>query len=108
MPGYHSCIPRNENVIYNILFSSPYTHISVRDLYISRIGLPILLFLFERKYADRSWEYINRTRECEIVTEATQFPEKEYINGISDLRVERKGHMSARPPWQRRRGTVGG
>ncbi len=28
---------------YNILSPSSYTHISVRDLYISRIGLPILL-----------------------------------------------------------------
>ncbi len=33
-----------------------------------------------------SWEYINRTQtqECgvEIGTEAAQFPEKEYLNGI--------------------------
>jgi hypothetical protein len=28
---------------YNVLFLSSYTHISVRDLYISGIGLPILL-----------------------------------------------------------------
>ncbi len=28
---------------YNGLSPSSYTHISVRDLYISRIGLPILL-----------------------------------------------------------------
>ncbi len=28
---------------YNVLSSSSYTHISVRDLYISSIGLPILL-----------------------------------------------------------------
>ncbi len=41
-----------------------YTHISVRDLYISRIGLPILLQ--EILYVDRSWEYMKRsqTREC--------------------------------------------
>ncbi len=38
---------------YYVLSRSSYTHISVRDLYISRIG-----------------------------TEAAQFPEKEYINGI--------------------------
>jgi hypothetical protein len=33
---------------------------------------------------DRSWEYINRsqTHECGIGTEAAQFLEKEYINGI--------------------------
>jgi hypothetical protein len=37
-------------------------YISVRDLYISRISLPILL----QEYVDRSWEYINRsqTHEC--------------------------------------------
>jgi hypothetical protein len=31
-----------------------------------------------------SWEYINRSQvhECDIGTEAAQFPEKEYINGI--------------------------
>ncbi len=29
--------------IYNVLSPSSYTHISVRDLYISRIGLPIML-----------------------------------------------------------------
>jgi hypothetical protein len=28
---------------YNVLSPSSYTHISLRDLYISRIGLPILL-----------------------------------------------------------------
>jgi hypothetical protein len=28
---------------YNVLSPNSYTHISVRDLYISRIGLPILL-----------------------------------------------------------------
>jgi hypothetical protein len=28
---------------YNVLFPSVYSHISVRDLYISRFGLPILM-----------------------------------------------------------------
>jgi hypothetical protein len=32
-----------QNLIYNVLSPSSCTHISVRDLYISRIGLPILL-----------------------------------------------------------------
>jgi hypothetical protein len=51
----------------------------VRDLYISRIGLSSAA----GKYVDRSWEYKNRsqTHECGG-TEAAQFPEKEYINGI--------------------------
>ncbi len=48
--GSHLCIPRNETVKpsyfqtnYNVLSPSAYTHISARDLYISRIGLSILL-----------------------------------------------------------------
>ncbi len=37
-----------------------------------------------RKYVDRFWEYIiaDRYINMEIRTEAMQFPEKEYINGI--------------------------
>ncbi len=44
-----------------------------------------------RKYVDRSWYYINRSQThecgnrdwgCAIWTEVTQFPEKEYVNGI--------------------------
>ncbi len=48
---------------YNVLFPSSYTHISLRDLYISRIGLPILL---QGNYMDGSWKYIHRsqTHEC--------------------------------------------
>ncbi len=56
-------------------------HVSVSDLYIPRISLPVLLQ--EILYLDRSWEYINcsQTYECfEIETEAAQFPE--CINGI--------------------------
>ncbi len=64
------CVHRNETVQppcfqnrLNVLYPNSYTHISVKDLYISRIGTSILL---HAKYVDRSWEYINRsqTHEC--------------------------------------------
>jgi hypothetical protein len=44
---------------YNVLSPSSSTHISVRNLHISRFCQPILL-------QDRSWEYINRSQahEC--------------------------------------------
>ncbi len=48
---------------YNVLSPNSYTQISLRDLYISRIGLLILL---QPNMLDRSWEYINhsQTYEC--------------------------------------------
>ncbi len=45
---------------YYVLSPSSYTHISVRYLYISRIGLSILLK--GNTYVDRSWEYVNRSQ----------------------------------------------
>ncbi len=62
----------NQN--YNVLSPSSYTHISVRDLYISRIGLPILL----HGNIDRSWEYINHSQihECGIWDWGRAIPNK--------------------------------
>jgi hypothetical protein len=66
------CIPRNETVIskqnYNVLFPR-----SVRDLYISRIDLSILL---QKICGPILGTYISLT---EIGTEAAQFPEEDYI-----------------------------
>jgi hypothetical protein len=60
-----------------------YIHVSVSDL---QYIFPRSICLFCcRKYVDQSWEYINPSQthmNVEIGTEAVQFPEKEYINGI--------------------------
>jgi hypothetical protein len=66
---------------YNVLSPSTYTPISVRDLYISRIGL--LILLQGSMWTDPGNLYFaHRHMNVEIGTEAKQFPEKEYINVI--------------------------
>ncbi len=66
---------------YNVLSPNFYTHISVRDLYISRIGLSILLQPNMWTNPENTKIYY-RQLNVEFGTETAQFPEKEYINGI--------------------------
>ncbi len=66
---------------YNVLSPSYLTHISVRDLYISRIGLTVLLQ--GNMWTDPGNIWIaDRNMNVEIGNEAARFPEKEYIIGI--------------------------
>ncbi len=66
---------------YNVLSPSSYTHISVRDSYISKTGLPTLLQ--GNMWTDPGNILIaHRHMNVEFGAEAVQFPVKDYIKGI--------------------------
>jgi hypothetical protein len=67
---------------YNVMSPCSYTHIFVRDLYISSIGLPILLQ--ESRYVDRSWEYVNRLQTVHI-----HFISVCYVSGTKRIGIKR-------------------
>ncbi len=65
------------NQSYNILSPSSCTHIKKKKRFIYFQDLSD--YSAAGKYVDRSWEYINRSQNVEIGTEAAQFPQKDYI-----------------------------
>jgi hypothetical protein len=56
------------------LVPNSYIHVSVSDLYIPRIGMPVLL------QADQSWEYIN----CSQIHECGNW-ETEHYNSVLEI-----------------------
>jgi hypothetical protein len=67
---------------YRGLSPNFHIHASVSDLYIPRIGLPILLEEICRPILGLYKSNRSQTHECGMWNEATLFPEKVYISGI--------------------------
>ncbi len=91
---------------YNVLppISWPpnsYTHISVRGLYISRIGLSILLQL--NMYVDRYWEYLNclQTHGCGNWDWGRAFPRKRIHKWVFSMQCRTFcGSLQRSSPWK--------
>jgi hypothetical protein len=83
MQGHKYNTENSKQILLGGLSLNYNIHVSLSDLYIPMIGLPILLQ--ENMLTDSDNICINRSQthaNVEIGTEAAQFPEKEYINGI--------------------------
>jgi hypothetical protein len=97
---------------YNVLSPSSYTHISVRNLYISMTGLPFLFQEYMRTYPGNI-QIAHRPMNVEVGTEATQFPEKKYLNGIFlavhiyDVNYNYLGYLCIRRLRWKSSGTLG-
>ncbi len=73
--------PYFQNRNYNVLSPNSYTHISVIDLYISRVGLSFSMQPYV--WTDPGiYKSLTDARMWEIGTGTAQFPENEYINRI--------------------------
>ncbi len=70
---------QNYNVLSTSLSQFLHSYICERFIYLQDRSF----YFSAAKYVDRSWEYKSLTdMNVEFGTEAAQFPEKKYINGI--------------------------
>ncbi len=83
MSGSDLCIPRNVSAAslycYNVLSHNFHIHVSVSNLYIPRIGLPILLQP-NRQTDPKNIEMAHRYMKVGTGNEAAQFHFREYRN----------------------------